>query len=838
MQEKLQTSGDYVVLAYSEPLENVKTFTSIDSSIVNSGVGTIIKKEFRYSFDEETYSEYIELTLENLNDIGLTAEQKVWFQFRFALMSGGPVTVSNVSLQFENFPVDPYKGYVAPNIQSDNYALPLTYKSGAQWDPYRMGKAVRLYKDLNLMVNSLFGHEIHYYRALPQGRSKDVFLMEYSLYEHEDKKCIKVIVPNNEFPDNKLNMGPFGVDFEMPFEIQIDKDYFQSIYGEGAGPQKRDVLYFPRTGRIYEISSSYLFRDFMNEPLYFKATLIKWQPKSNAEASPDLSALEAFTVSAEKLFGKEQKEERIDIANPVQFEPTTDISDPVREYLSPLAEILDTPVMNYFLTVAEHQYNLANTISENLASVKLGTDQIKLLSLEATYFIRSGAEINKAVTTSSNTLAIGSTATISISVGPDLNYAYGQSVTLTHNSSNYMSGTIDSYQTAGLTGSLQVTLNSSTGSGTYSNWTLNVPYTDSPETLYSMRKVKYKGLTPDGEAVFEYFGGLSQYANQYSKAEIFNADSIFSLYTTEYVADTPSVPLFSCKYASNSYQLPIVKYKAINEFTSSQDRAFSAWFKLNANSKFSNEVESYTYDEYAEILTVNYSRPHEFFVGDQISLRRRTGNFDLIGKIKTVNSKNQFTLEINPEILSYIQAVFGNAWLSYTDLTLQLTYPKVFVDSIKADKGLKIELWGKRYFIVTTNKKQYFFILPNTQADLSENKWYSICVSLSNLFTQLTLNIWEMEWNATTNLPATSDLKIVFGNTVKNFPREDRSSYYTYGFPSSNMEMTNIRVWAQKIETDKQPLVLNQNIVKDASLAIVIDNAVPISRLPYISYTH
>jgi hypothetical protein len=129
-------------------------------------------------------------------------------------------------------------------------------------------------------------------------------------------------------------------------------------------------------------------------------------------------------------------------------------------------------------------------------------------------------------------------------------------------------------------------------------------------------------------------------------------------------------------------------------------------------------------------------------------------------------------------------------------------------------------------------------MMPNTQADLDEGKWYGLCVSFSNLFSQLTLNVWEMQWNPTTGMPTTSDLRIVYGNTVRNFPREDRSSGYNFFLIPSDMEITNIRVWAQKIETDKQPLILNQNIVKDASLAIVIDNAVPVSRLPYISYTH
>lgn len=778
MQEQLLTSGDYVILTYENPLENVKTFSGIIESTVNEGTGTIVKKDFRYSFDSETFSEYLELNVANLNTIPTVENQKLWFQFRLALMSGGPVKINSISLSYETFPVDKTAGFVAPNIQSENYALPMSYKPGAKWEPYKINKAVRLYKDLNLMVNSLFGHDVHYYRALPQGRSKDVFLMEYSLYEHEDKQCIKIIVPDNQFPDNKLSMGPFGVDFEMPFEVQIDKDYFQAIYGEGTGPQKRDVLYFPRTGRIYEISSSYLFRDFMNEPLYFKLTLIKWQPKSNAEPSIDLSALESLTVSAEKLFGKEMKEEKIDIANPVQFNPTTEISDPVREYLAPLAEILDAPVMNYFLTVAEYQYNLSKAVSEKTAAVNLSSAEIRKITLNSTYYLRS-------------------------TTPPDHQFLYQE----------------------GATGPEEL----KTG-----------PYPDIDESLLSMKIVKYLGLTPESKAIFEFTEGNSQYSEQYTFSEMFSATSIFSLYDTEYKIAEPGIPLFACKLrTATSYQQEFVKYKALNTFTATDDRAISAWFKLKKNERFLTNVSSYIYDSFSGEMTVTFERKRQFFLGDTISLRRRSlgSTFNIVGKILRINTGNSVTIEVKPEIAVYLDTVFGN-WKNYTDVTLQLTYPKVFVDSMKAGKGVKVELHGNRYFIVTVNAKAYYFILPNTQADLTEEKWYSICVSFSNLFSQLTLNVWEMQWNSNTGMPTTSDLRIVYGNTVKGFPKEDRSSDYNYTLKPSDMELTNIRVWAQKIETDKQPLVLNQNIVKDASLALVIDNAIPVSRLPYISYTH
>ncbi len=835
MQEKLYTAGDYVVLAYPDPLVNVKTFTGFTDSIVNEGAGTIFRKEFRYSYDSETFSEFSEINVTNLNSLAPTPEQQIWFQFRYSLMSGGPAVVNNVVLQYDLYPVDNFKGLVAPNIQSDNYALPITYKNGAKWEPYKINKAVRLYKDLNLMVNSLFGHEVHYYRALPQGRSKDVFLMEYSLYEHDERQCIKVMVPNNEFPDNKLNMGPFGVDFEMPFEIQVDKDYFQSIFGEGSGPQKRDVIYFPRTGRIYEISSSYLFRDFMNEPLYFKATLIKWLPKSNAEPSTDLSALEALTMSAEKLFGKEMKEEEIDIANPVQFNPTTEISDPVREYLAPLAEILDEPVMNYFLTVAEHQYNLSKTVSENMASVNLTVAEIMLLSLEKTYYARTSntqtysTTLQETVGASGGSLPVGATS-FQISG----NNVVSGSLSFEINGVGATFSSI-SYSTSGVV----VNFNSPVTSGNY-EFFYKLAYPDSIESMYSMKKLKYKGLTPEGEAVFEYSEGFSQFAENYVKSSIFDTNSIFSLYETEYSASSPGAPLIECKnHLSKSYQQELVKYKATNEFNVSQDRAISAWFRIKSNTRFSAPLVSISYDDFVNEITISYDRKRQFFVGDTISISRKSGgNFNIVGKIKSITDQNTAVLSVSDQMMKYIGTVFSNSWLSYTDLQMQLAYPKVFVDSIKQSKGIRVELIGKRYFVVTANTTEYYFILPNTQTDLAENKWYSVCVSFSNLFSQLTLNVWEMQWNPSTGLPATSDLKIVYGNTVKGFPKENRSSGYFYNLKPSDMEMTNIRVWSQKIETDKQPLVLNQNIVKEASLAIVIDNAVPVSKLPYISYTH
>lgn len=659
-------------------------------------------------------------------------------------MSGGPVTVNSVSLTYSSYPssLSAVGSYVSPQDQDRISAIPVSFKTGAQWNPYRMTKAVRLYKDLNLMVNSLFGHDIHYYRALPKGRSKDVYLLEYSLYEHEDKKCMKIVVPNNEFPDNKLSMGPFGVDFEMPFEIQIDKDYFQSLFGEGTGPQKRDVIYFPRTNRIYEISSSVIFRDFMNEPLYFKATLIKWQPKSNSEQSFDLDNLESMTMSVDKLFGIQQKEEGEAIANPTQFIPPTAVSDVVRNYVSPLADIIEQQFLNNYLVIAEYYYNLSKTSSQNIVKLDISSSVANTLVLNKIYYAR----------------------------------------------------------------------------------------TTSTTEFSSVKKFKYLGVSRDGQHAFEYSAGNNAQQHLYPVFSIFTTSSDVGMYTEELGA-SEDVLVFNCKnYVAQSYVPEVVKYSTQNSFSLSEDRAFSAWFRIKQNSSFNSSMTiTVPVDMYSREMTITFVKSYDFLIGQYVSIQRTNSSIEIYAKIVNVIDRNTITVEIDKNVLNYLNTSF-TTWKTMTGYTIRISNPKVFIDALKDGKGIRIESWGKKYFIVTSNEKSYFFSL-GAQQSLNVDQWYSICVNMSNLFSELTLNVWETQ-------TGTSELKIVLSKTDKSFERIDRSSDMQFMLESSDMDLTNIRLWSQKIETDKQSIVLSQNVVKDSNNTLIIDNAIPQSRLPYISYTH
>jgi len=740
----LYTSGEYIVLSSTDSYNYVQLFTKINENYTDTGTGTILKKEFRYSFDNDTYSEFQELTLENLQSIG--EQIQVFVQFRYTLMTGGPVTFASVTLDYTSS----QEGVPMASLYTPANATPSFIKSNFLWNPYNLDKAVQLYKDLNLMVNNLFGHDVHYYRALPDGRNKDVFLMEYPLYEHDDKVCMKVVVPENAFPDNKMSMGPFGVDFEMPFEVQVDKAYYQKIFGEGSGPQKRDVIFFPRTNRIYEISSAYLYRDFMYVPLYFKITLIKWLPKSNVKQTEEVDILQTFTADQESLFGEQIEQEKEQITNPQQFTVAHIDEDPVRDYLDINQPTDDIKLLNYYNILAEYYYKMDALISD---------EQI-VLDVDGEF--------------ETNTL-----------------YYVRYSPTSIQSDEQY---------------------------------------------YYSMKRLYYNGLNVDNKPIFTHQTGTSQIQSSFPLYSVFNESSTFGIYATDYTGLTSDEPIATCDVNLERYNKKIVEYKITNDFSSIEDRAYSAWFRIPTRTVTNNNITSFELEPYSRELTIAFDRPITLYHGDYVAIDRRSSTgFGLFGNVVNIISERSVVIQIDQTLLDYVQVGFPN-WQTFTDLKCMKDYPKTFINAMSNGLGFKIEMFGNRHVRITTNDTYTYHSMLSTSAGLTYDKWYALYVNFSNMFKQLTVNIWQMQWDAATNLPATTDLQLVM-NDNKSLTNVERSSCTKFYLEPSYMDLTNIRLFTRITETDKQPLVLNQNIVKDAQWALIIDNALPQTKAPLIGYT-
>lgn len=393
--------GNYRVLTWDKPFEYVTAFNGwiIDASHSNNTASILnandISIDFRYSIDGTTWSLWtnvgtalVGLTNEysDLFSIPLDPNNKFYPEFRFTsvLVNDDGTIVYNTeepidpSIVIVNFELDlVYE--VAPEVviyrpapicTNEVSTRPILFSDcNFTFNPYAVNRALNMYQDLSLMVNNVFGLEINYYSVQPQARGKDVVLKEYTIFDVVDEKCMKVLVPQNQFPDNKINFDPFGLQFEEPFEIQIDRRYFESIFGRGSQPRKRDIIYFPLTNRIYQINSTYLFRDFMNAPVYFKIELKKYTPRSNTYFQDPAykEELDGISLTTSELFGEEVQAEELKSSKPQQYATTiTQMSqDPIRSYVYKDLSIIEYDLNNNWTIVLNNYYDLYQAFADD-----------------------------------------------------------------------------------------------------------------------------------------------------------------------------------------------------------------------------------------------------------------------------------------------------------------------------------------------------------------------------------------------------------------------------------------------------------------------------------------
>lgn len=374
--------GNYRIISYNSPFKNVNTFRGwiIETSgeVENS---SYLLKEFRWSTNNSNWSLWMPLLSENVDVIDLDSNKEFYIEFKFTASSdedSSPYFPEGTNLEtpivLENFDVDllyqeiDYRDLVTkPAIlcSKELYTKSVIFNPSCTdklFKPYDVNKGINVYQDLSRTVNELFGHEVNYYSIQPNGRGKDVVLKEYSLFDVVAEKCVKVMVPGNNFPDNKPIYDTFGIQFEQPLEIHIDRKYFESIFGKGAAPRKRDIIFFPLTNRIYQIESTYLHRDFNLYPVFFKCQLMKYEVKQNTQFINKTAERELhdYTVNTKDLFGEETQEEIEKVTKPQQYFVSSQRrnEDPTRNYIDQYLPIIEFDLNNNYTIVFNSYYDL------------------------------------------------------------------------------------------------------------------------------------------------------------------------------------------------------------------------------------------------------------------------------------------------------------------------------------------------------------------------------------------------------------------------------------------------------------------------------------------------
>jgi len=374
----LTFSKNFRIFSIVDPVKGITNIEDIleDIDVTSPSVIDLsyLKRSFRYSVNNIDWSLwyfYKPLSvdpngLNDVKDIILDPDDSIYIEIKYEYDDGSfdelgsPIIIDEIKiLAKKNDPGLP--SVLIPVICcSDEKCPALIFEREATFRPYQVDSAVGIFKELSFHTNKIFGHEVVYFRTLPDSDSGDYIFKEWTMYKNVDRKCLKILIPDNNFPDNKPKFSEYGIDFEIPFEVHVDNRYFQSIFGCESEPRKRDFLYFPLINRMFEIQGSYLYRSFMMEPTYWKVQLFKFNPNIDMlMKSDDRKFMDNIITSAEELFAEEVKDDIEDATMPEQYTTISKRYDLSRRSIHPDLKIKNIKYKFNFASLMENYYDLS-----------------------------------------------------------------------------------------------------------------------------------------------------------------------------------------------------------------------------------------------------------------------------------------------------------------------------------------------------------------------------------------------------------------------------------------------------------------------------------------------
>lgn len=335
-------NGNYRIFSICEPIKCAKAINGYMESVnFQSNDQTGMHRSFRYSADKLNWSLWIDFDPTNISALtSLKFTTPIFIDIKYyynsTIQLEGEQFIPPIIITQFKFTLEPNVAGLPDNLTpppvegSDEFSPNIVVCRNPKFDPYALTPIVSLIQQLNNSVNNQFGHEVLYFRT--GSSAPDYTFKEYTLQHVIDKKCIKVLVPNNQFPDNKPIFAEFGVDFEAPFEIHLDIGYFEDNFGKNAKPRKRDFMYFQKLNRVYEIQGSYPYRGIDMVEMYYRIQLVKYNPNIDMIMKPDAQqAIDDLIITTDELFKDKTDKEVKDAILPQQFNTTNRIKGDPRK---------------------------------------------------------------------------------------------------------------------------------------------------------------------------------------------------------------------------------------------------------------------------------------------------------------------------------------------------------------------------------------------------------------------------------------------------------------------------------------------------------------------------
>jgi len=272
------------------------------------------------------------------------------------------------------------------------------------WNPYEFDKITNFHDMLAKQISDMLGMTVEYHLTDPDGNGIDRVIHEYQLHNIIDYKNIKVLVPDNQFPENQIIINQFNLDLFDTFKVHILKSDFKEVFGIGKRPGQEDVLYFCQVNRMYIVKHAQIHKNIMNAGIYYDVVLEKYEKRSNVinRVEESKSRIEQLTrnTTIDELFGFEEEQDFKKVANKIQLKPKS--FDFIRSNINKDTKIVKNDIYNGSIKVMENYYDISRVQSSDNAVTYKKADN-KLLKSDNRSFIfwfkfPNEYDVNKAIT--------------------------------------------------------------------------------------------------------------------------------------------------------------------------------------------------------------------------------------------------------------------------------------------------------------------------------------------------------------------------------------------------------------------------------------------------------
>ena len=355
---------------------NIKQILGFKANISGETNNVYYDKEFRYSSDGILWSDYKQLTNENLSNINVY-DGKIYLQYRYTQVGNGNLSINSISLDVDyNSGVDSVIPECFWNNSVDNSSK-IVFNTGSSsvFNPYALGQGIQMYNQLSALISSMFGFCVLYFKTEANSRTRDVVLKEYSIEKVIAKDNIKILIPDNQLPTRELQFNSMMLDMPIQFEVHVVKSDFQKVFGKDSHPDPHDYLYLSNyVNKMYMVDSVSDPDDFGYAASYWRVSLVPYQEFSSVQFEDNslLEETESLVFSAEGKFGDEVQDEFDDIRKDSQLNDVGDFGegqDLLREYLEPNLRINSENIYNKWTVVSKQHYALS-TIEKGRRVVK------------------------------------------------------------------------------------------------------------------------------------------------------------------------------------------------------------------------------------------------------------------------------------------------------------------------------------------------------------------------------------------------------------------------------------------------------------------------------------